>query len=171
MRFEREWAALRAYAAERGVRLVGDLPIYVAAEAPTTGATGAVPDGVVAGVPPDDFSADGQLWGNPLYDWPALRATGYRWWVERFRRTFELVDLARVDHFRGFVAYWAVPAGAATAARDAGAAGPGARALRAVAAELGGLPLIAEDLGVITPPVERLRDGSACPGCTCSSSA
>src|SRR5919109_4790174 len=107
VRFEREWQALRAYARARGVRVFGDLPIYVA--------EGSVdhlahPElfqrGVVAGVPPDDFSATGQLWGNPLYDWPALRRRGYRWWSERFRRTLGLFDLARIDHFRGFVAYW-----------------------------------------------------------------
>ena len=114
MRFDREWAALRSYAAERGVRLIGDVPIYVA---PGSADHRAHPelfqDSFVAGVPPDAFTDKGQLWGNPLYDWPALRRRGgYRWWMERLRRTFELFDLARIDHFRGFVAYWAVPAGA-----------------------------------------------------------
>jgi len=110
VRFEREWSALRAYAAERGVRLIGDLPIYVSDEgADVAGWSELFEHGEVAGAPPDALSATGQLWGNPLYDWPAHRATGYRWWRERFRRTFELVDVCRVDHFRGFVAYWAIP--------------------------------------------------------------
>ena len=129
VRFDREWArAARATRAERGVRLIGDVPIYVApgSRRPPR-APGAVPDDVVAGVPPDAFTAKGQLWGNPLYDWPALRRRGYRWWVERLRRTFALFDLARIDHFRGFVAYWAVPAGARDARAGAGGAGRGAR--------------------------------------------
>ena len=99
--------------------------------------------GAVAGVPPDIFSASGQLWGNPLYDWPALRKTGYRWWIERFRRTFELVDIARVDHFRGFVSYWAIPAGALSPLAGRWRRGPGAALFAAVEAELGPLPLIA----------------------------
>ena len=113
---------------------------------------------MVAGVPPDAFTEDGQLWGNPLYDWSALRADGFRWWIERFRRTFELVDLTRADHFRGFVAYWAVPADAATARSGQWRRAPGRKLFDAVRAELGDLPVIAEDLGVITPAVERLRD-------------
>lgn len=165
VRFQREWNALRAYAAERGVRLIGDVPLYVA---PGSADHRARPElfqeGAVAGVPPDYFSRTGQLWGNPLYDWAALRATGYRWWVERFRRTLELVDLARVDHFRGFVSYWAVPARARTARRGTWRRGPGRELFEAVRAELGGLPLIAEDLGVITPAVERLRDELGLPG-------
>jgi 4-alpha-glucanotransferase len=165
VRFEREWSALRAYAAERGVRLVGDLPIYVAdGGADHVSHPELFQTGFVAGVPPDAFSDTGQRWGNPLFDWGALRATGYRWWIERFRRTFELVDLTRVDHFRGFVAYWAVPADEDTAEHGRWRRGPGRELFDAVAAELGELPLIAEDLGVITPPVERLRDGLGLPG-------
>src|SRR5205085_8544674 len=114
--------------------------------------------GAVAGVPPDPFSATGQLWGNPLYDWPAHRAEGYRWWTERFRRTLELVDVTRVDHFRGFVSYWAVPEGRRTAKSGSWRRGPGIDLFRAVEAELGSLPLVAEDLGRITPAVYRLRD-------------
>jgi 4-alpha-glucanotransferase len=165
VRFEREWGALRKYAAELGVRLMGDLPIYVADG-------GADLDcwpelfarGEVAGAPPDSLSATGQRWGNPLYDWPVHRATGFRWWRERFRRTFELVDLCRIDHFRGFVSYWAIPERNSTAKRGRWRPGPGAELFRAVERELGGLPLVAEDLGHITPAVHRLRDELGLPG-------
>jgi 4-alpha-glucanotransferase len=165
VRFEREWGALRRYAAQRGVRLLGDLPIYVAAGGADHRAHPELfQRGVVAGVPPDAFSASGQLWGNPLYDWPTLRLTGYRWWIERFRRTFELVDLTRIDHFRGFVAYWSVDERRRTARTGSWRRGPGREPFDAAAAELGTLPLVAEDLGVITPPVERLRDELGLPG-------
>jgi len=165
VRFEREWGALRAYAAESGVRLIGDLPIYVAgAGADVAGWPELFEHGEVAGAPPDTYSATGQLWGNPLYDWPAHRTTGFRWWRERFRRTFELVDLCRVDHFRGFVSYWSVPAGHKTAKRGRWRRGPGRELFDAIKEELGSLPLIAEDLGVITPPVYRLRDELGLPG-------
>jgi 4-alpha-glucanotransferase len=120
--------------------------------------------GEVAGAPPDALSASGQLWGNPLYEWPAHRATGYRWWIERFRRTFELVDMARVDHFRGFVSYWAVPERHRTARRGTWRRGPGAEVFVSVEGALGRLPVIAEDLGVITPAVNRLRDELGLPG-------
>src|SRR3954470_4284036 len=113
VRFDRELAALRRHADDRGVRIIGDVPIYVA---PGSADHRAHPElfqsGVVAGTPPDAYTDKGQLWGNPLYDWPAMQRRGYRWWAARLARTFELFDLARVDHFRGFVAYWAVPAGA-----------------------------------------------------------
>jgi 4-alpha-glucanotransferase len=166
VRFEREWAALRSYAAHRGVRLIGDVPIYVA---PGSADHRAHPelfqDGAVAGVPPDAFTDKGQLWGNPLYDWPALRRRGYRWWISRFTRVFELFDVARIDHFRGFVAYWAVPAGARYALAGRWKRGPGRAVFDAARAALGReLPLIAEDLGVITPAVERLRDALGYPG-------
>jgi 4-alpha-glucanotransferase len=165
VRFEREWGALRSYAAERGVRLIGDLPIYVSDEgADLAGWPELFARGEVAGAPPDALSASGQRWGNPLYDWPVNRATGFRWWRERFRRTFELVDLCRIDHFRGFVSYWAIPARNATARRGHWRPGPGAELFRAVERELGDLPLIAEDLGHITPPVLRLRDELGLPG-------
>ena len=165
VRFEREWGALRGYAAERGVRLIGDLPVYVSDEgADLAGWPELFADGEVAGAPPDALSATGQRWGNPLYDWPVHRATCYRWWRERFRRTFELVDLCRIDHFRGFVSYWAIPARHATARRGHWRPGPGAELFRAVERELGDLPLIAEDLGHITPPVLRLRDELGLPG-------
>ena len=165
VRFEREWGALRAYAAERGVRLIGDLPIYVSgAGADVEGWPELFAHGEVAGAPPDALSATGQLWGNPLYDWPVHRATGFRWWRERFRRTFELVDVCRVDHFRGFVSYWAVPAKDKTALRGRWRPGPGRELFDAVKKELGDLPLLVEDLGRITPPVYRLRDELGLPG-------
>ena len=165
VRFEREWKALRDYAVERGVRLIGDLPIYVADEgADLEDWPELFAHGEVAGAPPDALSATGQRWGNPLYDWPVHRATGFRWWSERFRRTFELVDLCRIDHFRGFVSYWAIPARNATAKRGQWRPGPGAELFHAVERELGELPLIAEDLGHITPPVHRLRDELGLPG-------
>ena len=183
VRFEREWSALRAYAAERGVRLIGDVPIYVAPDGADHRAHPELfREGVVSGAPPDAYSDKGQFWANPVYDWPAIRRRGYRWWTERFRRTFDLFDLARIDHFRGFVSYWAVPEDAPDASHGRWARGPGRAVFDAAARELrpdtdaasgdGGaptdgpspLPLIAEDLGVITPAVERLRDGLGLPG-------
>jgi len=165
VRFEREWQALRAYAAARGVRIFGDMPIYVAdGSADHVAHPELFQKGFVAGVPPDSFAKTGQLWGNPLYDWTAMRADGYRWWIERFRRAFELVDLTRVDHFRGFVAYWAVPAGNKTAVVGKWRRGPGADLFHAVERELGPLPVVAEDLGVITEPVVRLRHELGYPG-------
>jgi 4-alpha-glucanotransferase len=165
VRFEREWGALRTYARERDVRVIGDLPIYVAPDgADVRGWPELFERGRVSGVPPDDWSATGQLWGNPLYDWAAMRATGYRWWIERFRRTFDLVDVTRIDHFRGFVAYWSVSASAKTARRGVWRRGPGRRVFDAIRSALGDLPVIAEDLGAITPPVEHLRDELGLPG-------
>ena len=165
VRFDREWKALRAYAAGRGVRLIGDLPIYVANDGADHRA---FPElfrhDAIAGVPPDDFSRNGQLWGNPIYDWTAMRQAGFRWWIERLRRTFELVDLTRIDHFRGFVAYWEVQKGRKTARVGRWVRAPGRELFEAARAALGELPVIAEDLGVITPPVERLRDDFGFPG-------
>ena len=166
VRFDREWAALRRHAQDRGVRIMGDIPIYVA---PGSADHRAHPElfqqGAVAGVPPDAFSDTGQLWGNPLYDWPALRRRRYRWWVERLRRTFDLYDLARIDHFRAFVAYWAVPATAKEALSGQWKRGPGRAVFDAAERELGSpLSLVAEDLGVITPPVDRLRESLGLPG-------
>ena len=165
VRFEREWTALRRYALERGVRLIGDVPIYPAwgsvdhRSHPELFQTGAV-----AGAPPDRLGPNGQLWGNPLFAWDAVAADGYRWWIERLRRTFELFDLSRIDHFRGFVSYWSVPRGARTARKGRWRKGPGAAVFRAAEAELGPLPVLAEDLGTITPAVERLRDELGFPG-------
>ncbi len=170
VRFDREWGALRAYAAERGVRILGDVAIYVSPGGcdhryhPELFQTG-----FVAGAPPDAYSRTGQLWGNPLYDWPALQRRRYRWWVERVRRTLDLFDLARIDHFRGLVAYWSVPARDRTARGGTWKRGPGIALFRALERELGPkagvpLPLVAEDLGVITEPVERLRRQLGLPG-------
>jgi 4-alpha-glucanotransferase len=119
---------------------------------------------VVAGVPPDYFSATGQLWGNPLYDWDRMRETGFTWWIERIRTTLKMVDTVRLDHFRGFQAYWEIPASAATAAEGQWMLGPGEEFLSTVQQALGGLPLIAEDLGFITPEVETLREKFSLPG-------
>jgi 4-alpha-glucanotransferase len=165
VRFDREWSALRAYAAGRGVRIFGDMPIYVSdGGADHLAHPSLFQPRAVAGVPPDLFARDGQLWGNPLYDWPAMHADGYRWWIERFRRSFELVDLMRVDHFRGFVAYWSVRRGNTTARHGRWLRGPGAALFRALQAERGTLELVAEDLGVITAPVVRLRQELGLPG-------
>lgn len=165
VRFEREWNALRDYAAGKGVRVIGDVPIYVAdvgADVQTWPELFA--HGEVAGAPPDALSKSGQLWGNPLYEWPAHRVSGFRWWVERFRRVFELVDVARIDHFRGFTAYWAVPEKHRTARNGRWRRAPGYELFETLQGELGELPLIAEDLGVITPPVYALRDTFGLPG-------
>ena len=170
VRFDREWRALRAYAAERGVRLYGDVAIYVSpGSADHVSHPEIFRDGVQAGAPPDAYSASGQLWGNPLYDWPALQRRGYRWWVERLRRTLDLFDLARLDHFRGFVAYWEVPSQARSAAEGRWRRGPGRALFDAFERTLphgggGSLPLVAEDLGVITPAVVRLRTAFGYPG-------
>jgi 4-alpha-glucanotransferase len=165
VRFEREWTALRSHASDRGVRLIGDVPIYVA---PGSVDHRAHPelfrDDAVAGTPPDAYTDKGQLWGNPLYDWPALRRRRYRWWTERLRRTFELYDVARIDHFRGFCSYWAVPKGARHALAGRWQRGPGRAPFDAASAELAELPVIAENLGVITEAVERLRRGLGYPG-------
>jgi 4-alpha-glucanotransferase len=167
VRFDREWAALREYAGERDIRLIGDVPIYVAQDSvdhlthPELFLQGAV-----AGAPPDRLGPLGQHWGNPLFDWDALAQQGYRWWIERLRRTFALYDLARIDHFRGFAAFWAIPEGPEELDARTGTwlPGPGASVFRAAEAELGELPVIAEDLGVITKDVEKLRDALGFPG-------
>jgi 4-alpha-glucanotransferase len=166
VRFEREWRALRSYGLQGGVRIMGDVAIYVSpASADHLAYPRLFQEGFVAGAPPDEYAVRGQLWGNPLYDWPALQRTGYRWWVHRVQRTLELFDLARIDHFRGFVAYWAIPVGARTAATGRWRRGPGRALFDALGRSLGPeLPLIAEDLGVITPAVRRLRDQLGLPG-------
>lgn len=169
--FDRQWGELRRYANGCGIYLVGDVPIFVAHDSADVWANPEIfeLDGqglptVVSGVPPDYFSATGQRWGNPLYRWDVLARGGYRWWVRRFRRTLELVDVARIDHFRGFESYWEVPAHEATALHGRWMPGPGTGLFAAVEKELGPLPLIAEDLGIITPQVEALRDELRLPG-------
>jgi 4-alpha-glucanotransferase len=158
VRFNREWGELRSYASERGVRLIGDLPIYVAEQsADVVAHPDLFADNLVAGAAPDVSHPEGQLWGQPVYDWASMRRDGYQWWTERFRRTFELVDVARVDHFRGFVAYWAIPAGETDPRMGRWHRGPGRALFDAAEKELGRVPLIAEDLGLITPAVDRLR--------------
>ena len=171
-RFMSQWQAIHDYAAHRGVKILGDMPIYVsydscdvfanreqflldAAGAPTA----------VAGWPPDYFARDGQLWGNPLYDWDAMKDDGYRWWIERVRNQLDQVDYIRIDHFRGFEAYWAVPAGEETAMNGKWKKGPGEALFEAIQKALGEeLPIFAEDLGIITPEVEKLRDTLGFPG-------
>ena len=169
--FARQWTALRAHARTRGVSILGDAPIFVAHDSADVWAhrrlfqlDGAGQPAVVAGVPPDYFAKTGQLWGNPLYRWEAHAADGYAWWIARMKATLKLVDLVRLDHFRGFAACWEVPAGAATAETGRWVPGPGAVFLDALARGLGGLPLVAEDLGDITPDVLALRDRFQLPG-------
>jgi 4-alpha-glucanotransferase len=165
VRFEREWSALRSYAGERGIRIFGDVPLYVSGSGADVAAHPELFETrLVAGAPPDDYSRTGQLWGTPVYRWEIHRAQRWRWWIERFRRTFELVDLARIDHFRGLVSYWAVPASAKTAKGGRWRRGPGEAPFEAARRGLGALPLVAEDLGVITPAVVRLRKRLGLPG-------
>ena len=167
-----QWHQLRAQAHERGIAIVGDIPVFVAHDSADVWAhqdlfkldERGFPI-VAAGVPPDYFSASGQLWGNPLYDWSAMAATGYDWWIKRFRHLLELVDLVRIDHFRGFEAAWEVPAGATTAIDGAWVKGPGEAVFRAIGAALGGEPpVIAEDLGMITDEVRVLLKNTGFPG-------
>ena len=165
VRFDREWGALRTYAADRGVRIMGDLPFYVAPDAADVRAHRSLfRDDVVAGVPPDAFTEDGQLWGNPTYDWDAMAADGDRWWIARLARSAALHDSSRIDHFRAFESWWAVPRAAETARDGEWRAGPGARVVEAARRELGPLSLVAEDLGIITPEVHHLMDHLGLPG-------
>jgi 4-alpha-glucanotransferase len=169
--FHRQWQHLRTYANGRGVRIVGDVPIFLAHHSADVwahrdlfelDATGH--PHVVAGVPPDLFSATGQRWGNPLYRWQAHARDGYAWWIERIRHTLALVDAVRVDHFRGFVAHWEIARGDPTAINGRWVEGPGEALFHAIESALGPLPLVAEDLGVITPDVDRLRRQFGFPG-------
>lgn len=165
VRFDREWADLRAYAAARGIRLMGDVPIYVAPDGADVRAWPQFFRGdMVAGCPPDAYAVTGQLWGNPLYRWDVIAQDGFRWWIERLRRTFALFDFVRLDHFRGFADYWAIPADAATALGGRWERGPGRALFDAAAAELGELPVLAEDLGDIDAPVIELRRALGLPG-------
>jgi 4-alpha-glucanotransferase len=169
--FFRQWTQLHDYAREHSIQIMGDLPIYVAHDSADVWAN---PDlfqldakgdpVVVAGVPPDYFSATGQLWGNPIYRWDRMAETGFRWWIDRMRAVLRLVDIVRVDHFRGIEAYWEVPAGETTARNGRWVKGPGAALFEALQNALGDLPIIAENLGVITPEVESIRRKFAFPG-------
>jgi 4-alpha-glucanotransferase len=169
--FFRQWKDLRTYAHEKGLQIIGDIPIFVAYDSSDVWGH---PDlfhldengkpTVVAGVPPDYFSPTGQLWGNPLYKWEVHRASGYAWWLERMQASLRLVDILRIDHFRGFAGYWEIPAGKPTAEIGRWVKGPGEDFFNAVQAKLGNLPILAEDLGVITPDVVILRDRFDLPG-------
>lgn len=169
--FFRQWLALKAYANARHVRIVGDAPIFIALQSAEVWARPELFEldasgkpAVVAGVPPDAFSETGQRWGNPLYRWTAHAAENYAWWIERIRRLFELVDIVRIDHFRGFAACWEIPASEPTAIKGRWVAGPGEALFSAIGAALGPLPIIAEDLGIITPDVDALRQRFGFPG-------
>jgi 4-alpha-glucanotransferase len=169
--FERQWLALKSYANHRGVQIVGDTPIFVAHHSADVWAQRQLFDldergrpRVVAGVPPDFFSATGQRWGNPLYRWDEHAADGYGWWVRRVRHEFQRVDVLRIDHFRGFAGYWEIPADEPTAVKGRWLPGPGERLFKAITKALGPMPIIAEDLGVITPDVDALRHKFAFPG-------
>jgi 4-alpha-glucanotransferase len=169
--FFKQWSELKKYCNERGVRLIGDMPIFIALDSAEVWShpemfyldTSGKPT-VVAGVPPDYFSKTGQLWGNPLYRWEVMARDGYARWIERFRATHSQVDIIRLDHFRGFEKYWEVPGTDATALNGRWVPGPGVELFKSVQKMLGGLPIIAEDLGVITPEVDSLRDQLGFPG-------
>ena len=167
-----QWAEVRARAAGLGIQIIGDAPIFTASDSADVWAAPhlfqldrkTLRPTAVAGVPPDYFSADGQLWGNPLYDWPAHRAENYAWWLSRLRANFDLCDVVRIDHFRGFEAYWSVPAGAATARTGQWITGPGLDFFGAVQRAMPDAKLIAEDLGLLTPATLALRDATGLPG-------
>jgi 4-alpha-glucanotransferase len=169
--FFSQWEDVKRYANGRDIQIIGDIPIFVAYDSADVWANPDLfyldADGnptVIAGVPPDYFSRTGQRWGNPLYRWDVLAKRGYDWWVERFRMSLTLVDIVRIDHFRGFAAYWEVPASEETAINGRWVPGPGAALFEAVRAQLGNFPIIAEDLGLITADVEALRVGQEFPG-------
>lgn len=169
--FFQQWFALKQYANERGIQVVGDIPIFVAFDSADVWANPHLfhldEDGAptfIAGVPPDYFSATGQRWGNPLYRWDLMEANGFAWWQNRISATLQQVDIVRIDHFRGFEAYWEIPATEPTAINGRWVKAPGMALFRTLAEKMGHLPIIAEDLGVITPEVEELRDTFGLPG-------
>lgn len=169
--FHRQWSALRRYVNSLGIKLIGDIPIFVAADSVDTWSNihlfktdGAGRFSAVSGVPPDFFSQTGQLWGNPVYDWTACARDGYDWWIKRIAGVLQHTDMLRIDHFRGFDAYWEVPFGDPTAEHGKWVRAPGEDFFATVRAVLGNVPIIAEDLGVVTPGVEHLRDSNGFPG-------
>lgn len=168
--FEKQWHALKRYANERGVKILGDIPIYVATDSVDVWKNRELflmdraHPSFVGGCPPDDFSSDGQLWGNPVYDWAAHERTKYAWWIGRISRSFEIYDTLRIDHFRGFESFWAIPFGDQTAAGGSWMPGPGMKLFYAVEQALGKLDIIAEDLGYMTEEVYRLREKTGFPG-------
>jgi 4-alpha-glucanotransferase len=169
--FFRQWEALKQHCAGRGISIIGDIPIYVSDDSSDAWSNPEIfkldderRPTVIAGVPPDYFSRTGQLWGNPLYNWDALKATGYAWWVERFAHAFRLYDIVRVDHFRGFAAYWEVPAGEKTAVKGRWSDAPAEDFFETLSRRFPDLPIVAEDLGVITPDVKALMKRFALPG-------
>lgn len=169
--FARQWAFLKAYANERGVQMIGDIPIFVDRDSADVWANPhlfkldeAAHPLVVAGVPPDAFSSTGQHWGNPVYDWVQAQMTDFQWWASRLSRSFEMVDVVRLDHFRGFESAWEIPRDELTAENGAWSPGPGRALFESLEARFGKLPIIVEDLGVITPAVRALRDGMGYPG-------
>jgi len=169
--FFRQWSSLKRYCNERGIRLIGDIPMYVALDSADVWSHPGLfylddngKPTVVAGVPPDYFSDTGQLWGNPIYRWEVMAKNGYEWWIDRFRAILSLIDIIRLDHFRGFEKYWEVPGTDTTAVNGRWVPGPGAELFEAAQRTLGPLPIIAEDLGVITPEVDALREKLGFPG-------
>jgi 4-alpha-glucanotransferase len=169
--FFRQWARVRSHAHSRGMKILGDVPIYLALDSADVWANRELFDldesgrpTAVSGVPPDYFSEAGQLWGNPLYRWDRMEEDGFAWWIARLSANLALCDLVRIDHFRGFAAYWAVPAGETTARHGRWIPGPGEKLFTALRQALGGLPIVAEDLGVITPDVEALLAKVGVPG-------
>ena len=169
--FFKQWSDVKRYANENGIKIIGDIPIFVAADSSDAWANPEIflfdeerKPVKVAGVPPDYFSATGQLWGNPLYNWEKLKETNYSWWVERVRANLSTCDIIRIDHFRGFEAYWAVPYGDDTAINGQWEPGPGIDLFNAIKSQLGELPIIAEDLGLMTQGVIDLREATGFPG-------
>jgi len=169
--FFKQWANLKTYANGKGIKIIGDIPIFVAYDSADAWSHRELfyfdvrgNPTVIAGVPPDYFSPTGQRWGNPLYRWDVMAQQGYAWWIERCRNSFQFFDYMRIDHFRGFEAYWEVPASEPTAMKGKWVKGPGKALFQAIKRELGDLPIIAEDLGVITPEVQVLRDSLGFPG-------
>ncbi|MGL5057783.1 MAG: 4-alpha-glucanotransferase [Fusobacteriaceae bacterium] len=169
--FFMQWEKLKVYANSKSVKIIGDIPIFVAPDSSDAWSKSEMflfdknkNPKKVAGCPPDAFSEDGQLWGNPLYDWKVIEKDGFSWWIERIKACFEIHDIVRIDHFRGFESYWAIPAGSPTAVNGKWEKGPGMKLFHAIKEAVGDMPIIAEDLGFLTPAVEKLLKDSEYPG-------